>query len=775
MLLNLAKSNNIYNSLKNIFENCEKRYNSSLFIKDYLLDNIHIDDIVLKSIIKGLYYPNPYEFSVLPVEILGSIYEQFLGSVIRVLPAGGVKVDQKPEVRKAGGVYYTPQHIVEFIVENTIGTSFTKLTPDKISSIKILDPACGSGSFLLGAYDYLLNWHSEYYTKNDTTLKASIKKGLIYEAISEDEETKEKFVHYKLSIDEKKRILKNNIYGIDIDAQAVEVTKLSLALKMMEDENLETKDTLFSKSGIAVLPDLSKDNIKCGNSLVTSSIYKLLTQTKKDIKSNIDYCKETNNNKKQILLEEELSYIEKLSLSLNPFDWDSEGTYEKEQKEWIGRGFPEIIKNGGFDFVIGNPPYFSLSTLDIIQQKYFSSNYTVFDKTGDIYCLFFELALSLLKENGLTGLITSSQWLQTNYGKTLRSFFISNANPKLLINFGGVKIFQNATVDTTILILEKEKCDNNLEACHFKNDYSIGSSIVEYIKKNKILLNDLNREKWIIADDSILNIKEKIKSKGVLLKDLNVKINYGIKSGLNDAFIIDEETKEKLCNEDPRSIEIIKPILRGRDIHRYYIEYANLYLIVSKNSIDIPKNYKAIYNHLSSFSESIKKRSDQGEHWWNLRSCTYYDQFDGDKLIYPETTVRRGEFYFDSEHFYIDKTAFMIVGDNLKYLNGILSSKLMEWFLESELRSLGKNSIQYSKQFIEMIPIVISSKIEETNNIIALVEEMIDLHGKYKNRNLTQQQKSNILKQINDNDFEINKSVYRLYDLSEEEIQIIEQ
>ncbi len=265
-LRTLLDNDNIYQHFSEICIKADAKYNSGLFhfheengritSPDKFTLNLKIDDTIFKTIIKDLYYPNsPYEFSVLSPEILGNVYEQFLGKVIRLTPGHQAKIEDKPEVKKAGGVYYTPQFIVDYIVENTVEKLCKGKTPNKVSELRILDPACGSGSFLLGAFTYLLKWHIDYYTKHKDKNRLKDK---IYQGKSGE---------YYLTIREKKRILLNNIYGVDIDSQAVNVTKLSLLLKVLEGENrdaLEAQQKLFKERA---LPDLG-DNIKCGNSLI---------------------------------------------------------------------------------------------------------------------------------------------------------------------------------------------------------------------------------------------------------------------------------------------------------------------------------------------------------------------------------------------------------------------------------------------------------------------------------------------------------------------------
>ncbi|MFP4529586.1 MAG: Eco57I restriction-modification methylase domain-containing protein, partial [Candidatus Kapaibacterium sp.] len=274
-LRKLLNVSDVYSHMRQIFLRADDVYNSGLFHfteerdraepDEWTLD-LEIDDITLKDIVRCLYYPDsPYEFSVLPADILGQVYERFLGKVIRLTPGHQAKIDEKPEVRKAGGVYYTPTYIVDYIVRNTVGKLLEGKTPDEASRLRIVDPACGSGSFLLGAYQRLLDWHLEQYSaKPEKYMKGAEPK--IYDAADKD---------YRLTTAEKKRILLNNIYGVDIDSQAVEVTKLSLLLKVLEDETRESLGLTRQfriNFKMRALPDLSA-NIKCGNSLIGPDFY----------------------------------------------------------------------------------------------------------------------------------------------------------------------------------------------------------------------------------------------------------------------------------------------------------------------------------------------------------------------------------------------------------------------------------------------------------------------------------------------------------------------
>ena len=428
---NLLNGTNTYRRLIEIFYHADDKYNSGLFDfrTDRLTPELKLDDKPLKDIFKNLYYPeSPYEFSVLGADILGHVYEQFLGKVIRLTEGHRAKVEEKPEVRKAGGVYYTPTYIVEYIVKNTIGKIVgaglsarrvgaahcgrpeegthrgvplpRQLTPQQISKIRILDPACGSGSFLLGAYQYLLDYHRDWYQKDGP-----------------QKHTKEIYQgrggQWYLTIQEKKRILLNNIYGVDIDPQAVEVTKLSLLLKVLEGENQDTLERQMKLFRERALPDLGS-NIKCGNSLIGPDFYSVGAGLALP------------------LFDKDEIY------SINPFDW---------QKE-----FPEIIKEGGFDVVIGNPPYGAW--FQAAEAAYFSQYYKVFAGVKDVYTCFIERGLRLLGKGGKLSYIVPSAWIGGPDYARLRSVLLHYRIENLILL--PFDVFAKAYVDTTIAVVSNE-------------------------------------------------------------------------------------------------------------------------------------------------------------------------------------------------------------------------------------------------------------------------------------------------------------------------------
>lgn len=429
-LLTLKNGERAYPRLCEFFRRADERYNSGIFCftknnepggepPDELTLTLTIDDKVIKDIVGNLYYPeSPYEFSVLPADILGQVYERFLGKVIRLTAGHQAKVEDKPEVRKAGGVYYTPTYIVDYIVKNTVGKLLEGKTPRQAAKLKILDPACGSGSFLLGAYQYLLNWHRDYYVQqmkvgSDRRAdrgrpgKAS---SPIYQSSGGD---------YRLTTAERKRVLLNNIYGVDIDTQAVEVTKLSLLLKVLEGESQETITKQFELFHQRALPDLGS-NIKCGNSLIGPDFYQ-----QQEMK----------------LLDDESRY------RINAFDWQAE--------------FAEIFKAGGFDVVISNPPYiFTREQLSEVERQYFTDHFKLSWEKHNTFMLFMEMLLRLLNKSGCGGFIVPNSWLTIESGHLLREKYIKRLELVADLNYAA---FHRVSMEPCIFIVSGRDTKSDVE------------------------------------------------------------------------------------------------------------------------------------------------------------------------------------------------------------------------------------------------------------------------------------------------------------------------
>lgn len=374
--------------------------------------------------------------------------------------------------------------------------------------------------------------------------------------------------------------------------------------------------------------------------------------------------------------------------------------------------FQDVFEHGGFDIVIGNPPYIQLQKLGSDAVEYEKAGFVTFVRTGDIYCLFYELGVALLKSKGTLCFITSNSWMKTQYGEGLRRFFAENSNPRKLINFEDTKIFQAATVETNIILLTKTDFNDSLLAVSIREDYRTDIPIKDYFLANLIELSDLDPDGWIILSKEDFEIKKHIEKVARPLRDFSLRINFGIKTGFNQAFIIPRPVRDLLISQDPRNAEIIKPILRGRDLDKYSIEFDDKWLINSHNGIreesikpvDIEDEFPTIYAYLEQYKNQLIARSDQGVHWTNLRNCAYLGDFEKEKILWGELSDKP-KFVYDSGQYYAEATLFLMTGSNLKFLLAILNSRVASWYFNTISTTSGMGTNRWKKYKIEKLPI----------------------------------------------------------------------
>ncbi len=747
-LQSLLNGDGVYGKLCEVFRRADEKYNSGLFHfrkekerpepPDSFTLGLSIDDKVLKEIIAELYYPrSDFEYAILPVEILGQVYEQFLGKVIRLTAGHQAKVEEKPEVKKAGGVYYTPKYIVDYIVKNTVGKLLEGKNPKSAVGLKILDPACGSGSFLLGAYQFLLDWHLRWHAENDPEKWAAGKSPAIFKGPGGS---------WRLTAAKKKEILLNNLHGVDIDPQAVEVTKLSLLLQVLEGESAETITAQRRLFHDRALPDLSR-NIKCGNSLIEPS----------DLGG-------------QLLRDNDL-YDQ-----LNPFDWKRE--------------YPDIMKRGGFDVVIGNPPYVRQESLSEMKEL-FSKKYESFDGMADLYTYFIELGIKLLGPNGFFGIIVSSSFLRASYGEALRKTITRHATIRSIVDFGGLAVFENAKdtyVCIPILQRSSDKADTvirNVKILNFAN-------LETHLEGKEFMLPaaKFGNDPWVLRSERDTITFDKIKTHGVaLVSYVDKKIYYGIKTGLNEAFLIDSKQREKLIQDDPGCKMIIKPAIGGEDIRRYYIDPDDCWIIFTRRGIQLSA-YPSVRKHLEAWKAELtpKKSKDAvvgrkpGSYdWYEIQDdVAYYEAFDRVKIVYPDI-AKYPRFCLDTDGNYLLNTAYCIGSDD-RYLLGILNSRLF-WYAIGHISipfgvRAGEFRYRLIYQYMEKVPIhVVDEKDKKErdarDNIIALVNAQLASHKKLPDVK-SPREKESLERQIAATDAEIDRLVYQLYGLTEEEIKIVE-
>ncbi|EAC1373299.1 Eco57I restriction-modification methylase domain-containing protein [Campylobacter jejuni] len=734
-----------------------------------------------------------------------------------------------------------------------------KAQKELLNSIKICDPAVGSGHFLVSAlnvmlsiYDELNLFDEEFYleVQNDEILITGRKGEFIEYKRPSTPKDKAHLIQQEL-FHTKKDIIENNLFGVDINPNSCEITKLRLWIELLKHSFYQSFDD-ENYHDLKTLPNIDI-NIKCGNSLVSyfetgkslshypnikerMGKYKRIVKDykegfytdkshinqeiknlkisfknfcfadkfKKEMKGFNDKCEKYSKKYGNFLAinDENLKFFVSANLTLFDFD-EKEATKEfanlkKEYDnifnlesnhpfEWRFE-FPEILDDDGnfkgFDLIIGNPPYIRQEELKELK-PHLAKNYKVYKGTSDIYTYFYELGFNVLKENGILSFITSNKYTRAGYGEALREFLLKNTCILKYIDLNGIKVFDSATVDTSILSFEKIKIKENtfkylsLNNELLKNyDFEI-SAIKEFLN---ISQNSLSKESFAFNDESTNALKTKIEKLGTPLKDWHgLNINYGIKTGLNEAFIITTEKKDEILanckdeDEKERTAKLIRKMLRGRDIKRYSYEWAGLWVInthngyKSKNGEKIKainiEHYPSLKKHFDEFYLQLEKRSDKGLTPYNLRNCAYIEEFEKEKIVYPETT-QGAYFVYDNKGIFLEKTAFFIVCENLKYLLGLLSSNLITYYYKnfSQGCKLGIKGYQYNKHALENLPLPkINSKNEKlANELISLVDEI--LKAKEQDKNANTQELEN----------KINSLVYKLYNLTEEEIKIIE-
>lgn len=689
--------------LNGIFDRYNRAFNSDLFSPDEELRRLKIDFRTLKEIILQTY--DPYLFDVLPVEILGNIYEQYLGYTIR-LTDKRVKYDLKPEVRKAGGVYYTPEYVVDYIVENTVGRLLRELKPRQAQKIRILDPACGSGSFLIRAYKELEDYYQRLKIEKYERRRKAREKAFRHQVpvpFSRDEEVAE---GRRLTLPEKRQIVLNHIFGVDIDEQAVEVTRLSLMLKMLEGE-------MGMGPGRAMLPMLDH-NIQCGNSLISGGVLEL----KKFFGDDWPKTK--------------------------PFDWDER--------------FKKIMDDRGFDVVVGNPPYGDL--LNDREKEFLRAvGFTAGGRNNDVFRFFVERSLGVLGESGLVGMILPNAYLTGSKYRNFRDCVVRNAQIVSLVNFGTMKVFPQG-VFNSILILRKVRDTKRRDSSkiHFiwdvKEQTLLGGEYSERTVSQSLFVgND-----WVPLDS--LTAKLMSSSSCIPLAALcdskDAGINYQ-RIGVGWMSRTKSKLSERILYEGKRQHKFDIPYIKGTDIHRYQLRQEFL------NKRWLRHNYQSFIGE----DEVVA---------FNVEFFTAPE-----KIVTRQTadsvigTIDTGQLYTGRSLHCTTLREDSVV--SLKYVLGVLNSKLITHIYQQITREKGRAQAQVKLNKLRRLPIRkidFDSPVERKmhDDLVALVDIMLDLNKKVQKARGSR--KALLQRQIEKTDREIDQLVYRLYGLTKEEIKIIE-
>jgi hypothetical protein len=712
----LLSGDNTYARMRQLFQKADQRFNSGLFHfrrekdrrepPDELTLGLRVDDAALKQIIKRLYYPDsPYVFKEVGANILGSVYERFLGNVIHLTASHQAKIEPKPEVRKAGGVYYTPTYIVNYIVQNTVGKLLTGKTPAEAAKLRILDPACGSGSFLLGTYQSLLDWHQQWYLANNPDKwskgrNPALRPGPRGELV--------------LSIRERKRILANNVYGVDIDPQAVEVTKLSVLLKCLEGESAQSINDLLLFHERA-LPDLG-DNIRCGNSLISTDIY--ATEVWKGLP-------------------------EETRSRLRPFNWDE--------------GFPAIMKSGGFEAVLGNPPYIDsewMTTWLPNDRAYLSKHYQSASGNWDIFCVFVEKALQLCKVGGLSSMIVPNKLGSANYAAGARAVIAAN---KLLSirDYSRVPVFPVAVYPIVYVVQKGER--NSDQTVVYERMLLDSES-----RLNPIETHELSRSKHFANPLTPWAIFGTLGTNGVAQRLADSFPALGSVAEVTGAATVSEAyAMQSLIRDMPTCGKGDLAVANSGTIDRYELLWGR---------------EKLRYLGRSFLRPAVPARAT------GKLPPTRRKQALSPKLIVAGMTKclecapdLRGRMLAAKS------TSIVISTLDLRYLLGLLNSRLVNYYFTT---TYGGNALQggylrIGPPQLKTIPIRTLDLTKKADNsahdrVVALVDQMLALHKSLAAAQSPSNQES-LQGQINSTDRQIDGVVYELYGLTINEIKTVEE
>lgn len=655
-----------------------------------------------------------YELVAVDPEMLGQIFESLLASH---------NEDDDISERKKTGSFYTPRHIVDYMckesirqylyreinnskyekgIDDLIDMTDAKFIERKSSStldlwgtntntvvskikkaldeVKIIDPAVGSGAFPMG----MLQVISKLYERILPVTKYN-------------------------SYNVKLNIIENNIYGVDIQPMATEISRLRAWLAIVVDDYHDNKK-------VNPLPNLEFKFLSANSLIELETQGEIWADTELENKlSEIrqKYFRATTTKSKNKWKKEYYNITQQTELfedkrneqlkTFDPFNNVSSASfYDSEFMFGVTRGF---------DIVIGNPPYIHFQKMAKEDREFHQNlNYETYAARGDIYALFYEQGMNLLNSSGILTYITSNKWMRAGYGRKLRNYFLEKTNPLILIDLGEA-VFEHATVDTNILILKNEAYTSDITALTLETQ-----DIETSLNTDSLKIDFMNDEIWAIVNSIEKSIKKKVDMVGKPLKGWDIKIRRGILTGLNKAFIIDKSTKDDIISKDPKSVEIIKPILRGRDILKYSYNFVGKYLINTHNGYNDEKNnkveridisdYPALKDHLDQYEPNLSSRYDQGDTPYNLRSTAYMDEFFQPKIMYSEI-VQTPKFYLDSKGEFIgEASSFILTGEYLDYLEHWLNSDIIAWIFKTFYAGggLGKG-YRYKREFLEQLPI----------------------------------------------------------------------
>lgn len=693
-------------------------------------------------------------------EMLGRIFENLLAEITE---------ETGEQARKAKGAFYTPREIVDYMCRESLreylktkipedqfrDQRFAQLidAPDKdfqdqdhnwrrdwkpykdaiikaLDDLKVLDPACGSGAFPIGMLQLLVRVYERLEPRFDT---------------------------YKAKL----RIVEKNIYGVDIEPMAIEISRLRAWLSIIVDEESDSKK-------IKPLPNLEFKFI-CANSLIDLDQSGATTfGDDPDLADKLREIRDSYFNTESLIKKKKLraDYGKLVNKGEGLFGESARSkqlkTYRPFDNEWTASFFnPDFmfgVKN--FQVVIGNPPYVSH---DKLTYKDDLQKYNTYSAFADLYCYFYERSLNILSDDGQVVFITSNSFIKADYGERLRGLIGQKCSVNKILNIEGSQVFEAAIVNVSVVQI-------------FKNKFYASKTLVTNSSWDNGTFTDFIRDKgsfvdshlfestvWSLDDQETQALIRKILKSGKSLEDRDTFIRLGIATGSNEAFLVDKKTRDYLIDLDSKNIDIIKPVLRGRDIYRYYYDLPDQWLLLTKNGINVQKDYPTIYKHLDTFGDSFKNRGAQGESWWNLRACAFFDDFKKSKIVWIELSDSNRFALCDEEVYLLNSAYFLIPPQNIstKYLLGILNSTLMKFLLSKIAATSGMGTLRWINAYIKQFPIV-----EPTvkNRLLVLeIEKIVDqISAAIKNGD-----------DVSGLEKKIDNLVFSIYEISKDEIGLI--
>ncbi|MDE0397383.1 MAG: Eco57I restriction-modification methylase domain-containing protein [Candidatus Poribacteria bacterium] len=664
-----------------------------------------------------------------------------------------------------------------------------------IDTLKILDPACGSGAFPMGILHKLVfllskldprnaQWRQRQIDRVQGAITASEKiddstfrESAIKELEREIESINEAFERNALDYGRKLYLIENCIYGVDIQPIATQIAKLRFFISLIVEQKI---DDIRENRGVRPLPNLETKFVAANTLLgvekpAQMSLRNPEVDTKEQALAEVrrrHFTARTPRTKERYR-KQDANLRSEISTILQRDGFPSETTekiahWDPYNQNTSADFFdPEWMFGitDGFDVVIGNPPYISHDKISKQLKAKIKNGYQSYQPFADIYCYFIEKAIDLQNEGGILSFITSNSYLRAEYGAPIRNLLQSKNILLRMLNIEDSQVFESAIVNVSIIVSHKPTNSSD-DFCIVVNSPFSGGSFEDFVRANGFNYPQVyfGSKSWNLAEPKLVELQKKLESSGKTLEELNTKIRLGIATGSNEAFLIDEDQRREFCEKNPINTKIIKPILRGRDISRYSYTLPEQYVLLTKNGVNVERDYPDIYEHLDSFGDKFKNRGAQGQHWTNLRACSFYDDFKKGKIVWIELSDL-GRFALCNDEVYLLNSAYFLLspsGMDSKFLLGILNSSTICFYLSLVAETSGMGTSRWINNYVKEFPIPAVTYQQQTR-IIKIVNQILE--AKIANpdadtANLEQ---------------EIDKCVYALYNLTQEEIAIVKE